>query len=95
MKPSVVLLGFVLGSAGSIAFSLFGVLVVLLFLRADHPELEAEFPYLLATFGGFTALTVLAGASFYAQLREARWRRPVVGALLGALALIGWVYWPG
>lgn len=94
MKPSVVLLGFVLGSAASIAFGLFGVVVVFMLLRADHPRLQTEFPFLVANLAVFSALTVLAALSFYGQLREAAWRRLAITTLLAGLCAAGWWYWP-
>ena len=94
MKPSVVLLGFVLGSAASITFGLFGVVVVFMFLRADHPRLQTEFPSLVANLAAFAGLTVLAALSFYGQLREAAWRRLVIATLLAGLCVAGWWYWP-
>lgn len=94
MKPSVVLLGFILGSAAAITFGLFGLVIVFLLLRSEYPRLESEFPFLLASLAVFSGLTVLAAASFYAQLREAAWRRAPVGALLVALFAVGWWYWP-
>jgi hypothetical protein len=83
-----------LGSVASITFGLLGVTVVFLVLGGEYPVLQGEFPFLIASLGGFTALTVLAGLSFYAQLRGRAWRRLAVAALLAALAAAGWFYWP-
>ncbi len=94
MKPSVVLLGFVLGSAAAITFGLLGVVAVFLFLGSDYPVLQTEFPILGASLGAFAGLTVLAALSFYGQLRVRPWRRAAVGLLLIALAATGWLYWP-
>ena len=87
-------MGFVLGSAAAITFGLFGIVIVFLVLRSEYPRLQSEFPFLLASLAVFSALTVLAGVSFYGQLREAAWRRIAVGALLVALFGVGWSYWP-
>jgi hypothetical protein len=42
------------------------------------------------TFG----LTLVAAASFIGELRKAPWRRPLQGAMVLALALVLWRYWP-
>jgi hypothetical protein len=94
VKPSVVILGFALGSAASITFALLGVAVVFAVLGGEHPRLEAEFPTLLSSLAAFVALTAVAGASFYGQLRERPWRRVAVGGLIAGVALIGWMFWP-
>src|SRR5690606_33671954 len=94
MRPSIVLLGFVLGSAASITFSLGGVTVVYLILQGKYPRLAAEFPTVLVGFGMFAALTVIAGASFYGQLKQRPWRAPATALLALGLAAIGWYYWP-
>ena len=94
MKPSVVLLGFVLGSVASITFGLVGVVVVFLLLRSEHPRLQSEFSFLVTSLGVFCTLTVLAGVSFYGQLRQAAWRRVAVAALFAGLCAVGWSYWP-
>jgi len=49
MRPSVVLLGFVLGSAGAITFGLLGVAVVFTWLLPEYPRLENELPTLWRT----------------------------------------------
>ncbi len=94
MRPSVVILGFVLGSAAAISFSLAGVVIVFAVLRSDYPRLDAELPALLGSFGIFGALTVVAGFAFYGQLRNTTWRRRAVIALLIGLAAATWFYWP-
>ncbi len=94
MKPSVVLLGFVLGSAAAITFGLGGVLVVFTMLRSEYPRLQEELPSLLVNLGVFAGLTALAAVSFYGLLRGAVWRRAAVAALFAGLAALGWFYWP-
>jgi hypothetical protein len=94
MKPSVALLGFVLGSAASITFGLIGVVVVFLFLPSETPRVRSELPLLLRSLAVFAALTLLAGLSFYGQLKDASWRRLAIAALLVLLGAVGFVYWP-
>ena len=94
MRPSVVLLGFALGSAAAISFSLGGVAIVFMLLRSDYPRFDTELPSLLQSLGIFGALTVVAALAFYGQLRGAAWRRLAVGVLLAGLAAATWFYWP-
>ena len=94
MRPAVVLLGFVLGSAAAITFALVGVAVVFGVLRPEYPRLGAELRPLLTSLGEFAVLTGLAAASFYGCLHERRWRKPVVGGLLLWLGVVGWRHWP-
>lgn len=95
MRPYVVLLGFVLGSAAGITFSLFGVAVVVAVLQGDYPRFEGELAPLLRNLGIFAILTVLAALSFYAEIRALRWRRACQLGLGLALAALGAYYWPG
>jgi uncharacterized transporter YbjL len=94
MRPSVVLLGFVLGSAGAITFGLFGVTIVFLWLQPEYPRLENELSSLWLSLAMFAVLTGVAGLSFYGQLKSAGWRRPAVGALLVGIGAVGWYHWP-
>ena len=94
MRPSVALLGFVLGSAAAISFALAGVAVVFMALRSEYPRLDEELPALLGSLAIFGALTALAGGAFYGQMRVAAWRWPVHAALLLGLAFAAWFYWP-
>jgi uncharacterized transporter YbjL len=94
MKPSAMLLGFVLGSAAAITFALFGVTVVFMFLKPQYPRIDRELPALGLSLGLFAVLTCAAGASFYAQLHATPWRRPAIALLLLGIAAVGWYYWP-
>jgi uncharacterized transporter YbjL len=94
MRPSVVVLGFVLGSSAAITFALFGVTIVFAVLRTEHPRLASELPELLINFAIFSALTTVAGASFYGQLRQTAWRYAAIVTLLVGLASVAWVHWP-
>ena len=80
MRPSVVLLGFALGSAASITFALLGVTVVYWILGPDYPRLRTEFPTLLSSLALFGVLTAAAAASFYGQLRGKAWRHVAIAA---------------
>lgn len=94
MRPSVVLLGFVLGSAAAITFGLAGVLVVFAVLRPEYPRLHEEFPALLKNLGLFAGLTAVSAASFYGLIRQTAWRRAAVTVLLAGLAAALWLFWP-
>ena len=88
MRPAVVVLGFVLGSAAAITFALAGTTVVFFALRAEYPRLEGEIRPLVISLGLFSLLTAAAGCSFYGELRERRWRRAALAALLAMLVAV-------
>jgi hypothetical protein len=94
LRPSVVLLGFVLGSAGAITFGLLGVAVVFTWLNPEYPRLESELPTLWRSLGMFAGLTCVASLSFYGQLRMRVWRWPAIVVLLIGIAVVGWIQWP-
>jgi hypothetical protein len=88
MRPTVVVLGFVLGSAAAITFALGGTAVVFLVLRSEHPRLDAEIGELVINLGLFAVLTAAAAASFVGEIKQSLWRRTSLTALLAALAAI-------
>ena len=95
MRPAVVVLGFVFGSAAAITFALAGTMFVFVVLRPEYPHLEVEFRPLLTSLGLFALLTIAAGSSFYGELQERRWRRAALAALFGALvAVAAYHAWP-
>lgn len=94
MRPSIILLGFILGTAVSITFSLLGVGVIYLVLGPSYPRLEAETEPLLVSLGFFALLTVFAALSFYGVLKRRPWRAAALAPLALMLVLIGWYYWP-
>jgi len=92
MKPSVVLLGFLLGSSSAICFGLLGVAFVFWLLSPEHPELQTEIGPLIQHLGRFAVLTAFAATSFYGLLRQRPWRRVSVAALLLVLGVIALGY---
>ncbi len=88
MRPAVVILGFVLGSAAAITFALLGTMVVFIVLRDEYPRLEAELASLAMSLTLFAALTAAAGGSFYGELRQRDWRRRALVALVAMLAVV-------
>ena len=95
MRPAVVVLGFVLGSAAAITFALAGTTIVFVVLRSEYPRLEGELRPLLINVGLFSLLTLAAGGSFYGELKERPWRRWALAGLLVALvAVAAYLAWP-
>ena len=94
MRPLIVLIGIVLGSAASITFGLGTVLIVFCVLAAEHPDLSRELPQLIGSLIGFAALTAISAGSFLGQIKARPWRvwaHLATAACLGAVVLL---YWP-
>ena len=95
MRPAVVVLGFVLGSAVAITFALIGTMIVFVALRSEYPRLDSELGPLAISGCLFSLLTVAAGSSFYGELKGRRWRRGALAALLVMLvAVAAYHAWP-
>lgn len=95
MRPAVVVLGFVLGSAAAITFALAGTMIVFVILRSEYPRLESELGPLLTSVVLFSLLTVAAAGSFYGELKGRRWRWRALAALLVMLvAVAAYHAWP-
>jgi uncharacterized membrane protein YfcA len=95
MRPAVVVLGFVLGSAAAITFALAGTMIVFVTLRSEYPRLESELGPLLTSVALFLLLTVAAAGSFYGELKGRRWRRSALAALFIMLvAVAAYHAWP-
>ena len=92
MRPAVVVLGFVLGSAAAITFALAGTMIVFVTLGSEYPRLESELASLLTSAALFSLLTAAAAGSFYAELKVRRWRRYAQGALLVMLTVVALYY---
>jgi hypothetical protein len=88
MRPAVVILGFVLGSAAAITFALAGTAIVFVILRSEYPRLAAELGPLLVSVGLFVLLTAAAAASFYGEIKLRDWRRAAQGAMILMLAVV-------
>jgi hypothetical protein len=81
------------------AFALFAGLaltwVTLLFVPADEAgELFGERGTLGVAIAVFAVLSLVSGASFYAQVRELRWRPLAHAATAACLCGAIWLYWP-
>jgi hypothetical protein len=88
VRPAAVVLGFVLGSAAAITFSLVGTVVVFLLLRSEYPQLGAEASALLTSAGLFALLTFAAAVSFYGEIKARAWRHAALVALLLVLMAV-------
>ena len=69
-----ILTGFVLGTAGSITFSMAVVGLLFGVLAPKYPHLQAEVKPLLVASGLMLCLTVTSALSFIGVLRERAWR---------------------
>lgn len=94
MRPLTVITAILLGSSVAITVSLAAVLFVFIVLDSDYPRVQHEFrplTYSLLIFFGMTAITA---ASFYAQLKNHRFRGWSQLLMWSGLAATSWYYWP-
>jgi uncharacterized transporter YbjL len=94
LQPFTVILGIVLGSLVSIAFSLSVVLLVFWILYDDHPRFSAEMPEVVRGTLIFTYLAIVAGLSFFGTLTHRTWRFAALALLWVSLLAAGYYYWP-
>ena len=94
MRPFTVLIGIVMGSAASITFGLFTVLIVFCLLGGRHPDLSRELPQLLISLTAFAFLTAASAGSFVAQANQRPWRGWAHVGTLVCLAMVVILYWP-
>jgi hypothetical protein len=88
MRPAVVILGFILGSAAAISFALAGTAIVFAMLRPEYPRLDGELGPLMVSVSLFVLLTAAAAGSFYGELRMRPWRRGAEAALVVMLIVV-------
>jgi uncharacterized membrane protein len=95
MRPAVVVLGFIVGSAAAITFALLGSTVVFLVLQSEYPRVRDELVPLLRSAGLFSLLTIAAGSTFYSEIKQRAWRRAAWLVLLVVLAVVALYHaWP-
>jgi hypothetical protein len=94
MQPFTMILGIVLGSLVSIAFSLSVVMLVFWILYDDHPRFSAEMPEVVRGTLIFSYLAIVAGVSFFGTLTHRIWRYIGLGLLWTSLFATGYYYWP-
>jgi FtsH-binding integral membrane protein len=95
MRPLAVLIGIIMGSTFTLFAGLSLTWITLLFVPKEQAgELFGEQSTLRIAIAVFGTLSAVAGMSFYAQIRERRWRP--VAHLAMTLCLCGavWLYWP-
>jgi FtsH-binding integral membrane protein len=95
MRPLAVLIGIIMGSTFTLFAGLSLTWVTLLFVPKDEAgELFGEQTTLRIAIAVFGTLSAVAGMSFYAQLRERRWRLAAHMAMTLCLCGAVWLYWP-
>lgn len=94
MQPLVVLIGIVMGSSVALLAGLLMTLAVFLLLPEFRERLTGEFQPLLQAIAWAVLLTGTSVAAFLGRLRGRAWRMQAQLALLGAVLLVGWWYWP-
>ena len=94
MRPLVVLIGIVMGSTVSIAAALLLTGVVFLLLPEYRERLADESRPLALACVVSVLLAGVAATSFYGELKGRSWRLAAHGALLVALTVALWTYWP-
>ena len=88
MRPLAILTGFVLGTAGSITFSMAVVGLLFAVLAPKYPHLQAEVKPLLVASGLFLCLTATSALSFIGVLRERAWRWWAQASMWAVLAVV-------
>ncbi len=94
MQPLTVVLGVVLGSVFSLAFSLGIVWMIFGLRQGEDSRYALELPELARATVLFSLVTVVSALSFVGSLRSSAWRRwPLLGLMIGLVG-IGFYYWP-
>jgi hypothetical protein len=94
MRPWLVVLLIITGSAIAISVSLSMAAVVFWLLPEYAVRLEPERLPLLHGLAWSWALTVIGGFSLIGEIRGRRWRWPVQGVLGVLMVAMAWVFWP-
>jgi hypothetical protein len=94
VQPLVVLIGIVMGSSVALLAGLVMTLAVFLLLPGVDDRLAGEYRPLLQAIAWAVLLTGASVAAFAGQLRLRPWRMQAKLALVVALLLVGWKYWP-
>jgi len=94
MRPLLVLLGIVMGSAVSIAVTLLMTGVVFLLIPQYAPRIEDEIGSLWWACLLSAVLAAISTTSFYGEVRRRGWRFAAHLGLAMMLAATFWKYWP-
>lgn len=93
MRPLAVLNGIVLGSCFAISLGLF-VVLFLYGLNADYDYIRKDIPALIGHAAWFTVAALVSAISFWSVVRERWWVWYAQAALVAALGLLVYRYWP-
>ena len=94
MQPLVVLIGIVMGSSVALLAGLVMTLAVFFFLPGHDDRLAGEFRPLIQAIAWAVLLAGASAAAFAGHIRQRPWRQPALLAMLVAMVLVGWHYWP-
>jgi len=94
MQPFTVMLGIVLGSLFSIAFSLTIATLIFWFLQDEDPRYIAEMPELIRGTLIFSTLAFVAATGFIGTIRGRPWRYLALMLLWAGLLTTAYYYWP-
>lgn len=83
-----------MGSSVALLAGLIMTLLVFLLLPEFHERLSGEFRPLAGAIAWAALLVATSVAAFVGQVRKKPWRLPAALALLAAVLLVGWNYWP-
>jgi hypothetical protein len=90
----VALIGIVMGSSVALLAGLVMTLAVFLLLPEFQDRLGGEFRPLLQAIAWAVLLTATSASAFVGQLKGSSWRLGAKLALVAAVTLVGWNYWP-
>lgn len=94
MQPLAALFGIVMGSSVALLAGLIMTLLVFLLLPEFQERLSGEFRPLLQAIAWAVLLTATSAAAFIGQIRHKNWRVHAALAMVAAVGLVGWNYWP-
>lgn len=94
MQPLTALIGIVMGSSVALLAGLSMTLIVFALMPEYHERLAGEFAPLLQATAWAVLLTATSVAAFLGQLRRRPWRVGAQLALVAAVGLVTWTYWP-
>lgn len=94
MRPLALLLGIAMGSSVSLVAGIGLTVAVFLFLPEYRERLHGELGPLTEGLVWSLVLAACASASFFGEIGNKPWRRPLQLALLLVMVTMGWHFWP-
>lgn len=94
MQPLAALIGIIMGSSVALLAGLIMTLLVFWLLPEFHDRLEGEFRPLTQAIAWAALLTATSVAAFWSQIKQRSWRLYAMAAMLLAVVLVGFYYWP-